>query len=122
DSGGAADLQGLGRGPTQDRGQQGRGGPQPGCQVLVAAGAVHAIGIVVAGMVVAVLVAVLVAAAGVAVAVVVVAGGVLVVVVAGGLAGDQDPGDRAVTGQPLAGLRWQRPQLGVAAQRAPVAD
>ena len=116
-SGGPADVQGLGRGATQDRGEQGGGGPQPGGQVLVAAGAVHAVGIVVAGMVV----VVLVVAAGVAVAVVVVAGGVLVAVtvvvvvvvvgevlvgvMAGGLAGDQDPGDRAVTGQPPTGLR-----------------
>src|SRR5215211_2965452 len=119
DSGGPADVQGLGRGAIQDRGEQGGGGPQPGGQVLVAAGAVPAVGIVAAGMVV----VVLVVAAGVAMAVVVVAGGVLVAVtvvvvvavvaagvvvvavVVGGLAGDQDPGDGAVTGQPLTGLR-----------------
>src|SRR5215211_7412641 len=111
DSGGPADVQGLGRGATQDRGEQGGGGPQPGGQVLVAAGAVHAVGIVVAGMVV----VVLVVAAGVAVAVVVVAGGVLVGVVVGGVAGDQDPGDGAVTGQPLAGLGAEGGGVGVAA-------
>src|SRR5829696_4208614 len=32
DPGGPADLQGLGRGPTQDSGQQGGGGLEPGCQ------------------------------------------------------------------------------------------
>jgi hypothetical protein len=63
DPGGPAELQGLGRGPTQDRRQQGRGHPQPGCQVLIAAGAVHATGIVVAGVLVAVAVAVTVMAA-----------------------------------------------------------
>jgi hypothetical protein len=111
DPGGPADVQGLARGATQDRGEQGGGGPQPGGQVLVAAGLA-----VVAGMV---LVAGMVAAAGVAVAVVVVAGGalvavtvvvvvvggVLVGVVVGGVAGDQDPGDGAVTSQPPTGLR-----------------
>jgi hypothetical protein len=37
---------------------------------------------------------------------------------AGGLAGDQDPGDGAVTGQPLPPLGSQRPQLAVATQAA----
>ena len=39
-----------------------------------------------------------------------------VVVGAGGLAGDQDPGDRAVTGQPATRLRCQRSGVGVAAR------
>ena len=34
DPGGPADLQRLGRGPTQDRRQQGHGGPEPPCQPL----------------------------------------------------------------------------------------
>jgi hypothetical protein len=62
DPGGPTDLQGLAWGPTQGRGQQGRGGLQPGRQPSVAAGMVVAAGIAVA----------------------VVADGVLVVVAGGG--------------------------------------
>jgi hypothetical protein len=78
DSGGPADVQGLAGGPTQDRGQP----PGRGLE-LVGQGCL-AVGVVVA---------------------VVAAGVVVVAVVAGGLAGDQDSGQRAVTGQPLTGLR-----------------
>jgi Flp pilus assembly protein TadB len=82
--------------PPRTGGSRAAAGPQPGGQVLVAAGLA-----VVAGMV---LVAGMVVAAGVAVTVVVVVGRVLVAVVVGGLAGDQDPGQRPIAGQPLAGL------------------
>jgi hypothetical protein len=65
----AADLQGLGGGSAQDRGEQGRCGPQPGCQVLVVAGAIVA--------------------------------RVVPKVLMAGVAGDQDPGQGAVS--------WRQP-------------
>jgi hypothetical protein len=89
----AADLQRLAGGPAQDRGEQGHGRLEPFGQVPFVAEAVVA----------------RVAAGVVRVIGVVVAAGVLMVVVAGGVAGDQDPGDGPVTGQPPAGLGVQGP-------------
>jgi hypothetical protein len=80
-------------GAAQDRGEQGHGRLEPFGQVPFVAEAVVA----------------RVAAGVVRVIGVVVAAGVLMVVVAGGVAGDQDPGDGPVTGQPPAGLGVQGP-------------
>ena len=78
DPGGPSDVQGLAGGATQDRGQP------PGRRLELVGQGCLAVGVVVA---------------------VVAAGVVVVAVVAGGLAGDQDPGDGAVTGQPPTPLR-----------------
>jgi hypothetical protein len=101
--GAAAHVQGLAGGSTQDRGQHGAGRPQLSFQGWVAAGAVPA-----TGMVVAAGIAVAVVAAGIIVIVVVLAAGLLV----GGVAGDQDSGQRPITSQPPARLRTQRPAVG----------
>jgi hypothetical protein len=78
DPGGAAHIQRLAGGATEDRGQQGGGGLEPGGQAVVAAGL--AVAAVATGFTVAVA-----------------AAGVLVVVVAG-VAGDQDSGRGGVAG------------------------
>jgi hypothetical protein len=101
--GAAAHVQGLAGGSTQDRGQHGAGRPQLSFQGWVTAGAVPA-----TGMVVAAGIAVAVVAAGIIVIVVVLAAGLLV----GGVAGDQDSGQRPITSQPPARLRTQRPAVG----------
>jgi hypothetical protein len=82
DPAGPADLQRLGRATPEGRGKPGRCRLEPGRQAAIAAGFVAGV---------------------------VLAGGDGAVVVVGGVAADQDPGDRAVTGQPAARLRVQRP-------------
>jgi hypothetical protein len=131
DPAGPADLQRLGRRPTKDRGQQRHRRPQPRRQALLLATG-EVVGIT-AGVVVA-LAAEMVVAAGVAVAAGIEGAGAGVggiegagagvggsagpggraglagvVGVVGGVAGDQDPGQGAVTGQPPTRLRIQRP-------------
>ena len=92
DPAGPADLQRLGGGATQGRGEPGRRCLEPPPQPL------HPAGVVGRRVVVAVRVLV------------------------GGVAGDQDPGDRGVAGQPPAGLGVQRPgPAGLPAQPTGVA-
>jgi hypothetical protein len=89
DPGGPADLQRLGRGPTQGRGQQGRGGSEPPFQPLDAVGIVSHRWRTSAGP--------RVAMAGMA------------KLVVAGLAGHDHSGQGPVTGQPSTRLRVQRP-------------
>jgi hypothetical protein len=129
--GAAAEVQGLAGGPTQDGGQQGDGGSQLGFQGWVAAGAVHPGWMVLAtGIVLAVGIAIAVLAVGIAIAVLAVVAGMVVAagivltagiavallavvaVMTGGLAGDQDPGQRPVTGQPPTRLRAEGAGVG----------
>ena len=109
--GGPADLQGLGGAATKGWGEPPGRRLEPGRQAALTIGAVLRV-VGAAG-------AIVEADTDVGVVVVVVA------VVVGGVAGDQDPGDRTVTGQPPTRLRWQRPhptsitpQARVAAQQA----
>src|SRR5215211_8971509 len=89
DPGGAADVQGLGRGPAQDRGEQLRRGPQPFGQTALAPGI--KVAVVTAGVVLSLMATEFVVAAGVGVAAV--AGKVVEGDVGGGaMPGDQDPG------------------------------
>jgi hypothetical protein len=85
DPGGPAHVQGLAGGPTQDRGEQGHGRPQPPLKSRRLAGVGVDAGVVDGA-------------------------GRIGINLGGGRAADQDSGDGPVTGQPLTRLRGQRPR------------